>query len=132
MLKTFLLSVAILAAAPNAEAAEANTCMDLKGPAKSITLTGKLASEKFSGEHGEESALILTLPRPICINDGGNFANPAVKFNKVHIYTLDDALARQLRSAIGRRLTISGEGFPAQTQHHHEPLVVQVHKIARR
>jgi hypothetical protein len=104
-----------------------------------VTLEGRLSRQVFPGppnyedvRRGDrpEPGYILTLPAPICIDDGGEFADPGLRFDRVHLYTGNDALWPRLRAGVGHRVRVRGHGFPAETGHHHAPLVVDVRAIS--
>jgi Domain of unknown function (DUF4431) len=103
-----------------------------------VTLEGRLGRHVFPGPPNYEDVrsgdrpeptYILTLAAPVCVDDGGEFADPGVRFDRVQLYTGTDALWPRLRAGIGRRVRIQGQGFAAQTGHHHAPLVVDVAAI---
>jgi hypothetical protein len=104
-----------------------------------VTLEGRLSVHLYPGPPNYESVrggdrpertYILTLPRPICLDDGGAFADADARFTRVHVYTADDALWPRLRAGIGRRVRIGGRGFAAHTGHHRAPLVVDVREVS--
>ncbi|HVQ08746.1 MAG TPA: DUF4431 domain-containing protein [Allosphingosinicella sp.] len=129
------LPLLILAAA---QPATAQGCLDLKDGETEITLSGRLEARIFAGPpyyedirrgDARERAYILTLDRSICIDDGGEFADPRQRFDRVHLYTGTDAIRPRLRAGLGRRVRVRGSGFAAQTGHHRAPLVVDVSEI---
>jgi hypothetical protein len=130
-----LLLFLILAAA---QPLTAQGCLDISGEETKIALTGRLEERFYPGPpnyedwrrgDAREGALILTLDRAICIDDGGNLADPADRFDRVHLYTSTDANWPGLRAGIGRRVHVRGSGFGAHTGHHRAPLVVDVSEI---
>ena len=118
-----------------AAAAPAPACLDVRSGNAPVTLEGRLERATFRtpgvGDGRPESAYILILARPICIDDGGEFADPHQRFRQVQLYTSNDRLWPGLRGAVGRRIRIRGSGFAAQTAHHHTPLVVDVSAVTR-
>jgi hypothetical protein len=84
--------------------------------------------------HGDEDrlTLILSLPQSACIDDGGNFANPKDRFNTVHVWTLDPAVRRRLRSFVGRTVTVTGKGYAANNALHYAPLVLEAKSVTAR
>ncbi len=128
-----MLSLAILAAA-TLPAAAAPGCMDVRSANAAVSFEGRLERGTYTtpgaGTGQPESAYILTLDRAICIDDGGEFADPDQSFNRVHLFTSNDRIRPRLRAAVGRRVRITGSGFAAHTAHHHAPLVVDVGSIS--
>jgi hypothetical protein len=132
-----LLLVAATPASPRALGPlTAAGCIDVQQPG--ITLTGRLSVKDFPGAPGFESiaagdererTYILTLPKPICIEDGDNFADPSVRFRTVHITTGNKQLWPRLRAALGRQVTVTGSGYAAETGHHHAPLVLWITRM---
>jgi hypothetical protein len=131
----FLLSLLLIAAAPPPAA---RGCLDISGEETEIALEGRLEELLYAGPpnyedwrrgDAREGALILMLDRPICIDDGGDFADPAERFDRVHLYTGTDANWPRLRAGLGRRVHVRGSGFGAHTGHHRAPLVVDVREI---
>jgi hypothetical protein len=130
-----LLPLLILAAA---QPLTARGCIDIAGEEGGVVLEGRLEKHVYPGppnyadvRRGDspEDAYILVLDRSICIEDGGDFADPAERFVRVHLYTTTDANWRRLRDGVGRRVHVEGSGFAAQTGHHRAPLVVDVNEI---
>lgn len=108
-------------------------CLDVRSGNAPVALEGRLERHSFVtpdvGNGRAEREYILILDRPICIDDGGDFADPHQRFNRVQLYTSNDRLWPGLRAAVGHRIRIRGSGFAAQTAHHHTPLVVDVSTI---
>jgi hypothetical protein len=130
-----LLSFLLVAAA---QQLTAQGCLDISGAESEVVLAGRLEDRFYAGPpnyedwrrgDAREGALILTLDRAICIDDGGDFADPAERFDRVHLYTSTDANWPRLRAGIGRRVRVRGSGFGAHTGHHRAPLVVDVSEI---
>jgi hypothetical protein len=121
-------------------AATAQSCLALPGEAgeAAVTLEGRLSVHAFPGPpdyedlgHGDrpERTYILTLARPLCLDDRGNFVAPNQRFSRVHLYAGGDALRSRLRAALGHRVRVRGTGFAAHTGHHHAPLVVRLREL---
>jgi hypothetical protein len=115
-------------------------CISVTGKAAQVTAQGRLELKSFPGPPNyesvaagdvEERVFILRLPHSVCIDDG-DFANPENKFRIVHISSTQDPLMKMLRSSVGRRVIVSGEGFAAFDGHHHAPLVILADRIAVR
>ncbi len=104
-------------------------CIDVTTPTARVAATGTLTEGTFTDPYGRERAFILQLPGPVCIDDGGEFANPADRFGRVHVSAVNDRLLRRLRRALGRTVTVRGEGFAAHTRHHRAPLVLIADQI---
>lgn len=106
-----------------------------------LSFDGRLTFEVFPGppdyqsvDDGDspEPTYILLLAKNICIDDGGQFADPADQFNSVQLFTTNAALWEKLKSFKGTHVTVTGSGFPAHTGHHHAPLVLEVESISAR
>jgi len=104
-------------------------CINVSDFHAKVVAEGRLTIGIFSDPYGTERAYILELPESVCIDDGGDFADPGEKFRKVHISATSDAVLKNLRDSVGRKVSVSGEGFAAHTRHHHAPLVVLADKI---
>ena len=139
----------ILAAAPAAAQVSGPRtpagCLDVSDArsATPITVKGRLTMRVFAGapnftstEHGDaaEHAYVLTLPSAICIDDGGNFSDPAKRFRKVQVWAKDGdpIIERLLEALVGHRATIIGTGMPARTGHHHRPLLIEARSVSDR
>ena len=113
-------------------------CIDVS-PDNRLSLAGRLTFSVFPGPPNYESVdngdmpeptYILVLKRNICIEDGGQFADPTQMFNSVQVYTTHDSLWPKFKKLKGKQVTVSGSGFAAHTGHHHAPLVLEVTSIA--
>lgn len=122
-----VLAVLLSAAAPTAN------CLDVHNGAGLVSLEGRLDRRVFVtpdvGDGRPERDYILILRRPICIDDGGDFADPNRRFVQVQLYSGTGALWPRLRAAVGHQVRVAGIGFAAQTAHHHAPLVVDVSSV---
>ena len=107
-------------------------CIDVSDAHSNVTVEGRLAEGRVTDSYGSERAFILQLPRAICIDDGGEFADPAERFTQVHVSATNARLFRTLRKLNGRKVIISGEGFAAHTRHHHRPLVIIADRVTVR
>ena len=120
-------------------AAPAASCLDASPERDTpVTLTGRLEHHVYPGEPGYESirrgdrpepTYALVLDRSICMNVETGLGAPRAPFRRVQLYTNRGALWSRLRTAVGHRVRISGNGFPAHTGHHHEPLVVEINSL---
>jgi hypothetical protein len=119
----------------------AGGCISVLDAGATVSAKGRLALRHMPGPpnfksiaRGDEDrlTLILTLPVPVCIDDGGDFADPKVRFNTVHVWTLDPIVHRNLRRAVGRTVTISGEGYAWSNALHYAPLVNEAMAVTTR
>lgn len=113
-------------------------CISVANFRGSITVSGRLTMQLFPGPpnyesiaagDAEERTFIIELPRAVCIDDGGEFADPSEQFVTVHVSSTQEALLTVLGASVGRHVTVSGEGFASHTGHHHAPLVVLADRI---
>lgn len=131
-------ALALLLLAPAAEAAAPSSCYDL-GKSEPRQLTGMLGYSMFPGpphykdvQKGDipEPAYVLALPRAICLTGNDRFADPKKPFGEVQL-TATAGTADTLNGLKGKEVTVTLENpTPAQTGHHHEPLVAWVADIA--
>jgi hypothetical protein len=136
--------VALLAALPVAAAAQvegprtASGCIDLSRASSTFSAEGRLTLRHFAGPpnyesiargDADESAFILELAESVCLDDGGDFADPAERVRFVQVAANAEAVRRRLRAAVGRRVLVSGEAFAAHTGHHHAPLVLFADRV---
>ena len=112
-------------------------CYDVR-KAEPHWLTGRLSYQIFPGPPGyediqkgdaPEGAYILTLPRPICIVDGGEFADPAQHFNTVHLVATGNTEGRMTALRNGDVSVTLDKQMASETGHHHAPLVAWVTEI---
>ena len=76
--------------------------------------------------------LILVLPVAVCIENGGDFANPKERFRAIHVWTLDPAINRKLRRSVGRKVEISGEGYARTNGLQYANLVLEAKAVKTR
>ena len=120
-------------------------CLDVSDArtASSLVAKGVVSHRVFAGAPDFESVragdaaeptYVLTLPAPICIDDGGGFADPKRRFREVQLFAKDGdpTIFALLRALVGHRATIVGLGLPAQTGHHHLPLLIEVRSVSGR
>lgn len=116
-------------------------CIDLSGASPIVAVEGHLTLHHFAGPPNYESiargdaderAYILELRDPVCLEDGGDFADPSERVLFVQVASNSDAINRRLRAAVGRRVRVSGEAIPAQTGHHHASLVIFADRVTLR
>jgi hypothetical protein len=69
-------------------------CIALSKASSTVTAEGRLTLRRMPGppnfesiRHGDEDrlTLILVLPKSICLDDGGDFADPKERFSTVHV-----------------------------------------------
>jgi hypothetical protein len=98
-----------------------------------VQVKGRLLVQTFPGRPNFESVAkgdeaertyVVKLPKPICLDDDDQFADPAKRFDTVHVSTTMTDLWPKLRAALGRSVVVSGEGLASFNGHHHAPLVV--------
>ena len=115
-------------------------CMDVSAGSPQVILVGNVSKQVFPGPPNYESvangdmpeqAWILLLDAPICIDDKGEFAEPALQFDTAQVYSTLDPINAQLSRLVGARVRIIGHGFASHTGHHHAPLVVELTQISK-
>lgn len=113
-------------------------CISVARPQTRISVSGRLTLQSFPGSpnyesiaagDAEERTFIVELPRAICIDDDGAFADPSEQFGTVQVSATQRELLPVLRASVGRRVTVNGEGFASHTGHHHAPLIVLADRI---
>jgi len=106
-----------------------------------VTAEGRLTLRHMPGppnfesiRHGDEDrlTLILVLPRTVCIDDGGDFADPKERFKTVHVWSLDPLIHRKLRQSVGRIVQITGDGYARNNALHYAPLVLEAKAVGAR
>lgn len=104
-----------------------------------LSFTGKLSHVVFPGPPNYESVeagdspeptYLLSLNEQICVEDGGQFADPTMMFDTVQLFSTDQTLLADLKKLVGRAVTVSGSGFAAHTGHHHAPLVLEAESLS--
>ena len=48
---------------------------------------------------------------------------------RIHVFSMDDALRRKLRTSVGKTVRVSGDAFGEHTAHHHAPIVMRVSRL---
>jgi len=94
---------------------------------------GRLDRLKITTEaYGQtETAFILFLAKPACL-DGEDEYDKVASAGRIHVFSMDDKILRQLRANVGKNVRVTGSAFGEQTIHHHAPIVMNVSEIARR
>jgi hypothetical protein len=103
-----------------------------------VAVQGVLSLQHFPGPpnfadvrkgDADETAFILTLAEPICLDDGADgFADPREPVRSVQLVPEAPVPAAAMKALLGRSVKAEGQGFAAHTGHHHAPLVVTVTK----
>lgn len=111
--------------------ASATEC--LKAGADPQIVEGKLERITFVDEAYErtEKAFILVLAKPACLT-GEDEYDHVESSPRIHVFSMDDKILRQLRLSIGGTIRVKGYPFGEQTAHHHAPIVMNVSEILRR
>ena len=131
-----LLALVSLAAAVGTPSAP--NCIDGRSGNAPVSFEGRLERRIFAGPPNYDSirrgdrpepVYILTLDRRTCIDDGGQFADLNNRFNRVQLFSGNGRLNARLRAAVGHRVRVTGDGFAAQTGHHHADLVVDLRTL---
>lgn len=116
-------------------------CLDLRGGGPGLSAEGRLSVRHFAGPPHYESiaagdavrrVFVLELPAAACIDDGGEFADSSERFAIVHLTSGDERVLAALRGALGRRISVTGEGFASNNGLHHAPLVLMVASVTVR
>jgi hypothetical protein len=111
-----------------APAAQAQ-CMKAMGEARAA---GYLTVGRFSDAAGRaETAYILRLTRPVCL-DGAEDREARKGTRRVHLFSPDARLGRNIQRLVGRNVIVSGTPFGQHTSHHHAPIVMTVTDIRTR
>lgn len=114
-------------------------CISVTDARSRISVSGRLTLQLFPGApnfesiaagDAEERTFIVELPVAACIDDGGEFADPAERFVTVQVSGGQDRLSAVLKAAVGGKVIVEGEGFASHTGHHHAPLVVLADRVS--
>ena len=104
-------------------------CINTAEADAAVLVHGRLITATFTDDYGKERAYLLELPKPTCIDDGGEFADPSAQFVQVQVAGTNSATEGELRKSVGRKIKVSGKAFAAHTRHHHRPMVVLVDRV---
>jgi uncharacterized protein DUF4431 len=104
----------------------------LKANAPDQVAEGRLTSVRISipDYKLKEQAYILRLASDACLEGSGEF-DKVERTNRIHVFAMDDALRKRLRSLAGQRVRVTGEPLGEHTAHHHAPIVLRVARIER-
>ncbi|MBD7923748.1 DUF4431 domain-containing protein [Xanthomonas bonasiae] len=123
MLRHFTCLFALLLAASTAANAQC-----LPGQPSVVRLTGVLERVTFAGPPNYESTqsgdapetyFVLRLPAPVCVLDSDQ---SAISANRLQLF-LEPGQYKLFRPRLGKRITLPGELWRAETGHHHTPLM---------
>lgn len=116
-------------------------CVVVSGASTAVKVKGRLTIRHMPGppnfesiRHGDEDrlTLILVLPKSVCIDDGGDFANPDERFTTVHVWSRDPAVHQRLKASIGKVVTITGDGYARNNGLQYAPLVLEAKTVLAR
>ena len=123
MSRIFVLALMLLTATTNSAAA----C--LPADPVIVTLSGVLERTTFAGPPNYESTktgdkaetyFVLRLSKPVCVLTPGQAPLSATRLQLF----LASSQYDQFRPKIGQKITVSGRLWPAETGHHHTPLML--------
>jgi len=102
----------------------------LKANAPDQVAEGRLTSVRISipDYKLKEQAYILRLASAACLDGSGEF-DKVERTDRVHVFAMDEALRKRLRSLAGRPVRVTGEPFGEHTAHHHAPIVMRISRI---
>ncbi|HSE16279.1 MAG TPA: DUF4431 domain-containing protein [Pyrinomonadaceae bacterium] len=104
--------------------------VSLKGKIKRRTFAGPPNYESVAKGDRPERMWVLHLSRPICVSASGdrqeekNVSDLQLVFKGAEDY-------RRYRSFVGKRATVDGTLFHAQTGHHYTPVLLTVTRISK-
>ena len=116
-------------------------CIAVRGASTTVTAEGRLTLRHLPGppnfesvRHSDEDrlTLILVLPKTVCIDDGGDFADPKERFKTVHVWSLDPVIHRKLKQLVGRIVEITGDGYASNNALHYAPLILEAKTVSAR
>jgi hypothetical protein len=76
----------------------------------------------------KEQAYILKLATPACL-DGKDEYDKVDKSDRIHVFSLDGAMRKRLRSFVGKPVRVHGSPFGEENLHHHAPIVMSVSAV---
>jgi hypothetical protein len=139
-----MLVLAVQSASASAQLSGSKTaagCVAVQGASTAVTAEGRLTLRHMPGppnfesiRHGDEDRLTLipALPETVCIDDGGDFADPKERFKTVHVWTLDPVVHRKLKQSVGKIVKITGDGYASNNALHYAPLVLEAKTVSAR
>ena len=119
IVKTGLLSLAILAGAASAWGAHAgDACIAADSDSKA---SGTLASE--------DGAYILTIGSPICLT-GEEAPDNVTATNRLHVFPGTEPVQGAMEKLIGKPVTMTGKLYGARNAKHNAPILMEVSEAA--
>ena len=106
------------------DVSQADTRLSLRGTLRQQLFAGPPNFESIANGDEERRTFILELPESICLNDGGDFANPSERVVTVHVGIGAPDVAPLLTALVGHVIEVEGEAFASHTGHHNAPLVL--------
>lgn len=84
--------------------------------------------ESFGGGAAGMSyeGLMLTLDRPVCLPADSDDKETS----EIQLGWNDDKLEARLRSLVGRKVVITGDGVKAYSSYHHKPIMIQAKTVS--
>ncbi len=79
----------------------------------------------------KETAFIVSFATPICL-DGEDEYDKVEKTTRVHVYSSDAKITKQLAASVGKIVDVKGTPFGEENMHHHAPIVLDVSEIVGR
>lgn len=106
----------------------AHACMSTQS--KEEIVEGRLSLRAFKDGMGRrETAYIITMPKPGCLDDRDEPENNVKSARTVHIFSSKPAVERRIRRFVGKFVHVRGTVFAAHTVHHHAPIVMDIAEI---
>jgi len=130
------LAGAAMWAAPSARAAECidvqqTTHLDFSGVLSIVIFPGSPNFTDVNKGDEPEPTYVLTLRDPICLTGDPDYTDPKLNFRAVQVVP-EESTAASLRALVGAQVYVSlSKPMPANTGHHHEPLVAWVDSIEK-
>ena len=123
MPRTFALVLMLATMATNAAAAclpPDPAIVDLSGVLERVTFAGPPNYESIKMGDKAETYFVLRLPKPVCVSVPGQ---APVSTSRLQLFL---ALPQydQFRPKLGHKITVAGRLWPAETGHHHTPLML--------
>jgi len=102
----------------------------LKAQTDNQVVEGKLTSVIISipDYASKEQAYILQLKADACLEGTDEF-DKVDHTKRIHVFSMDDAMRKKLRAAVGKQVRVSGSPFGEENIHHHAPIVMGVTSI---
>lgn len=91
----------------------------LTGVLERVTFAGPPNYEDVQSGDAPETYFVLRLPAQVCVRDSGE---GIISADRLQLF-LEPAQYDLFRPQLGQRITLPGELWPAETGHHHTPLM---------